>query len=127
MAGPSFPLAVGGKHIAEPDQRLPAIEIEPDQNARNRIGEVVMPTRTVVDRVAARARRPPLQPTELGRQARQVEQFDATRVQKRQQVVIQIALRSGGLLEFNPVLSEPSTRPLAGVTIANDLRDAITA
>ena len=86
-----------------------------------------MPARTVVDRIAARARRPPLQPAELGRQARQVEQLDATRVQKRQQVVIQIALRSRGLLEFNPVLSESSTRPLASIPIANDLRYAITA
>jgi hypothetical protein len=31
------------------------------------------------------------------------------------------------LLEFNPVLSEPSTRPLACVPITNDLRYATTA
>ena len=50
-----------------------------------------------------------------------VEQLDATGVQKRQQVVIQIALRSRGLLEIDPVLGEPSTRPFAGILVANDL------
>ena len=101
--------AVIGEHVTEPDQRRPAIEIEVHQHAGDRIGQIIMPARRVVDQVLPAARRAPLQAGKLGAQAGMVQKLDATRVQKRQQVVIQIALRSRGLLEFNPVLGEPGT------------------
>ena len=47
--GSELPLAVGGKHVAEPDQWLPAIEVDADQDAGDRIGQVVMAARGMVD------------------------------------------------------------------------------
>ena len=120
-------LAVGGEHVIETDQRLPAIEVETDQHAGDRISQIVVAAGAVVEAVLPAARRAPLEAAELRRQARQVEQFDATGVQERQQVVIQIALRPGALLEFNPMLGKSGSWPFAGVFVAGDLGHAITA
>ena len=120
-------LAVDGEHVGELDQRLPAVEVEADQEAGDRVGEVVVAAGAMIDRVLAAARGAPLEAAELGRQARQVEQLDPTGVQKRQQVVKEVALRPGGLLELDPVLGETCARPFAGVVVAKDLRHAVTA
>ena len=49
--------AVGAEYVAEPDQRLPAIEVDADQHASDRIGQIVMAARGMVDRIAARSAR----------------------------------------------------------------------
>ena len=50
-------LAVGGEHVVEPDQRLPAIEVEADQNAGDRVGQVVVTAGTMVDTSLCRCAR----------------------------------------------------------------------
>ena len=120
-AGATTLLGVGDKHVVELDQRLPAVEIETDQKAGDRIGQVVMPARGIVDQSfplrAVRRSSPQSWADKRG----MVEKFDATGVQKRQQVVIEIRLRPGALLEFDAMLGESSDWPLAGVFVAGDL------
>jgi hypothetical protein len=47
----------------------------------SRVDDIIVGTRTVINRVATTSRRPPLQTAELGQQSRIVEQFDFAGVQ----------------------------------------------
>ena len=74
--------------------------------ARNGVGEVVVPARRVVDAVPTAARRPALQPAELGDKARMIEQLDAVAIQERQKIRLQAGLRFGALLATDALRSK---------------------
>jgi hypothetical protein len=61
--------------------RRAPIEIQPHKHARNNIRQIIMAARCVINRVPAGSSRPPLQPNQLSRQARIIEQFNPLGVQ----------------------------------------------
>ena len=86
-----------------------------------------MAARGMVDESRPASRRPPLQPGQLDDKRGWSSSSMRRALSKGKKSLIEVALRSGALLEFDPVLSESSTRPFAGVPIAVDVRHAITA
>ena len=112
-------------HVVDPDQRRPAIEIEPDQHAGDRVGDVVVAAGRMVDAVAAAARRSSFQAGELRAQARMVQELDSPGVQKRQKVAIKIAFGTSALLEGDPSAGKSRPRPFARVFVPRDRRDLI--
>jgi hypothetical protein len=106
------------------DQRRPPIEIQPHKHTSDNIRQIIVTAGGVVNRVPAGSSRPPLQPNQLSRQARIIEQLNPFRVQQRQQIAVQVGLRPGRLLERNPMLGKPSPRTLAGIAIADNPGDA---
>ena len=78
-----------------------------DQGASHRVGEIVMRTRRMVDRIASVARRATLEAKELGVQPRHVEEFDTLGVQERKKIAVEVALGLLGRLVGDPVRLEP--------------------
>jgi hypothetical protein len=84
-----------------------------------------MSTRRVINRIATSARGTAFQPRELRRQSRQIQQLDFARVQERQHVAVDFALRAVTRLILNATPTKPLPWPLPGVAIAGDATDAI--
>ena len=94
----------------------------PDQHAGDRIGQIVMAARGMVDRVAARCAPCAAPGRQAGRVKRGWSSSSMRRAfSKRQQVAVEVALRPGALLELDPMLGEARARPFAGVFVADDL------
>jgi hypothetical protein len=101
-------------HGGDPPQELArhhnALVTERERSgARNGVGKVVVPTGRVVDALPTAARRPALQPAELGDKARMVEQLDAPAVQQRQKVDVEVGLWPRALLATDACAAGLST------------------
>ncbi len=79
----------------------------------------------VIDRIPARARRPPFEPAQLRRKPRRVEQFQPPGINQAQQVDVEIRFRPGAWFIADTVLAEPLARPFAAIAIADHGFDAI--
>src|SRR5580704_825885 len=80
----------------------------------------------VIDAVSATACGAALQPSELGCEARQVEQLRLSAVQEREQVAVDVALGFLGRGVFDPMHPETLAWPLAAIAVARHLADAVT-
>ena len=63
-------------------------------HARNNVGEIVVTVRRMIDGVTTAARGAPLQRTKLRDKARMIEKLDLAAVNQRQEIAIEIALRT---------------------------------
>ena len=79
----------------------------------------------MIDAVATASGNPTLKSHQLADKPRVVEQIDPRAIQQGQKVAIEIALRRGRGLIGDAEFAELLARPLAGVAVADDLRDAV--
>lgn len=80
-------------------------------DARHRVGAVVMSPRGMVDGFAPAARHAPLKADQLVDELPVSEQIDRLAVQDGQQVQVQLGARKLGRLVFDPALAELLARP----------------
>jgi hypothetical protein len=78
------------------DQLRPPVPLQHDKSAANRIGEIVTGAGMLpmIDQVAAAARRPPLQTTQLIDQPLEVQELRPASVEQRQRVAVDVRLRA---------------------------------
>ena len=97
-----------------------------NNRTRNRIRNVIVRARAVIDRILAAARRPALKAVKLGDQAADIKQLALARIEQRQRVAINVALHPLGRNIVHIALLELLARPLASISIARHLRDAVS-
>jgi hypothetical protein len=91
--------------------------------ARDRIGKIVVPPRSVIDGVFAASSRAPLQPAKLRDRLWVIEQVDTTRVHQRQERQIEFAAVHIGWPVLDSVDAKSLSRPFASVAIAGHVAE----
>src|SRR5262249_26531304 len=93
--------------------------------AGDSIDDIVVPVRAVINGVLAGAGDPAFQADDLRHQPIVARQHDATAVQKRQKIAIEIALGTLARFVSNAVLAEQLAGKFPGIVIAADLPHAV--
>src|SRR5262249_50525379 len=91
----------------------------------NAVRQVIIPARCVIDRILPNTAHTSLETDDLADLAIASGQHDPARIEHRQRVTVKVRLSQLGKLVIDPALTKLLARPLATVTIADHVADAI--